>query len=60
MEQKLVDNGLLPGDGQAQIEQMMNQANELYAAGKVEEAQAMYDKISELNKQIQGSATMVA
>lgn len=60
LEQKLVDNGLLPGDSQAQIEQMMSQANELYAAGKVEEAQAMYDKISELNKQIQGGAAMAA
>ena len=54
LEQKLVDNGLLPGEeGQAQIEEMMNQANALYAAGKLEEAQAMYDKISELNKKVQ-------
>ena len=32
------------------IEVMMADANELYNSGKVEEAQAMYDKISELNK----------
>lgn len=32
------------------IEVMMADANELYNSGKVEDAQAMYDKISELNK----------
>lgn len=32
------------------IEVMMADANELYNSGKVDEAQAMYDKISELNK----------
>ena len=39
---------------QKQLEEMMNQANELYAAGKVDEAQSMYDKISVLNKTLQG------
>ncbi|MBR3211123.1 MAG: hypothetical protein IKF71_04230 [Bacilli bacterium] len=56
LEQQLVDNGLLEPDvasKQAQIEQMMNQANELYAAGKVEEAQNMYNQISELNQALQ-------
>ena len=60
LETQLVANGLLPGDINSQIEQMMNQANELYTAGKVEEAQAMYDKISELNKQVQNSEVKVA
>ena len=56
LEQQLVSNGLLAPDvatKQAQIEQMMNQANELYAAGRVEEAQNMYNQISELNKELQ-------
>ena len=59
LEQQLVSNGLLeaaPVDKQAQIEQMMNQANELYAQGKVEEAQTMYNQISELNKELQGES----
>ena len=32
------------------IEAMMVDANNLYNAGKVAEAQALYDKISEINK----------
>ena len=36
----------------------MADANELYTSGKVEEAQAMYDKISELNKQIQEKSSI--
>lgn len=58
LEQQLMDSGLLTPDvttKQAQIEQMMTQANELYAAGKVEEAQSMYNKISALNKELQES-----
>lgn len=38
---------------QAQIEQMMQQANQLYAEGKVEAAQRMYNQISILNKELQ-------
>ena len=59
LEQQLVNNGLLEPDTaakQAQIEQMMNQANALYAAGKIEEAQAMYNQISELNQALQGES----
>lgn len=59
LEQQLMNSGLLATDvstKQAQIEQMMNQANELYAAGKVEEAQEMYNQISVLNKELQESA----
>lgn len=37
-------------DKRKTIEAMMADANALYNAGKVDEAQAMYDKISELNK----------
>ena len=56
LEQQLVDNGLLPADidtMKKQVEQLMEQANALYKEGKTTEAQAMYDKISEMNKQIQ-------
>lgn len=60
LENKLVENGLLPGDAQAKIEQMMNQANSLYAEGKVEEAQKMYDEISALNKQTQTESVGIA
>ena len=59
LESQLISNGLLAPDisaAQAQIEGMMEQANALYTSGKVEEAQAMYDKISELNKQLQGES----
>ena len=38
------------------IEQMMEQANALYKEGKTTEAQALYDQISALNKQIQEEA----
>ena len=63
LEQQLINNGLLEPDTaakQAQIEQMMAQANELYAAGKVEEAQTMYNQISELNKELQGESEGIA
>ena len=56
LESQLVANGLLPADVNTmkkQVEQLMEQANVLYKDGKTAEAQAMYDKISELNKQIQ-------
>ena len=43
-------------DKQAQIEQMMQQANQLYSAGKVEEAQNVFNQISEINKQLQKKA----
>ena len=32
------------------IEAMMADANQLYNSGRIEEAQAMYEKISEINK----------
>ena len=35
---------------------MMNQANELYAAGKVDEAQSMMNKVSTLNQELQGES----
>ena len=38
---------------QIQIEQLMAKANELYAAGNVDEAQNIYNQISELNKALQ-------
>lgn len=60
LEQKLVDNGLLPASDDAQMETMLNQANALYAEGKLEEAQAIFDKISELNKQKQAGTAMAA
>ena len=60
LEQKLVDNGLLPASDDAQMETMLNQANTLYAEGKLEEAQAIFDKISELNKQKQAGTAMAA
>ena len=56
LESQLVESGLLPADVNTmkkQVEQLMEQANVLYKDGKTAEAQAMYDKISELNKQIQ-------
>ena len=56
-----MQNGLLPADNstiQSQIEQKMTQANTLYAQGKVEEAQKLYNEISALNKQLQPEQTM--
>lgn len=38
---------------QIQIEQLMAKANELYAAGNVDEAQNIYNQISEINKALQ-------
>ena len=35
------------------IQEMLDKANELYKAGKTEEAQKMYDVISEMNKSLQ-------
>ncbi len=58
-ETQLVETGLLPADVDTmkkQVEQMMEQANALYKDNKVEEAQALYTKISEMNKQIQEKA----
>ena len=57
-EQDLVDNGLLAPDSEdinATLEKMLEQANQLYKEGKPEEAQAMYNKISEINKQRQAA-----
>ncbi len=56
--QELVDNGLLAPSPE-NIEAMMNEANKLYQEGKINEAQEMYDQISVLNKQLQGSNAVV-
>ena len=61
LESQLIANGLLPADVNSmkkQVEQLMEQANVLYKEGKTTEAQAMYDKISELNKQIQEKSSI--
>ena len=49
--QNLVSNGLL-SPSEENIEDMLNEASALYKEGKVEQAQALYEKISELNKKI--------
>jgi len=57
-EQQLINSGLLQAptiNAQQQIEEMLEQANALYKAGKSEEAQALYDKISILNSQSQAN-----
>ena len=56
LEQQLIDNNLLPNDInslQAQIDQKMAEAKQLYDAGKTQEAQNMYNEISELSKSLQ-------
>ena len=49
--QKLVSNGVI-APSEESIEDMMAEASKLYQEGKTKEAQAMYDRISELNKQM--------
>ena len=49
--QNLVSNGLL-SPSEENIEDMLNEASALYKEGKVEQAQGLYEKISELNKKI--------
>ena len=59
LEQQLMSNGLLESDvntKQAQIESLMKEATELYAEGKIEEAQNVYTQISDLNKELQGES----
>lgn len=51
-EQQLIDNGLLPQDLSTRIQTLTDEANQLYADGKLEEAQARLDEISELSKQL--------
>ena len=53
-DKELIDNGLLePVDNiEEKIEKMMEDANNLYKEGKTDEAQALYEKISELNSQL--------
>lgn len=41
------------------MEEMLEKANELYKAGKTEEAQMMYDQISEMNKSLQNGDSQV-
>lgn len=43
-----------------QMEEMMNQITELYNSGKVDEAQALSDKVSELNKELQQNQKVLA
>ena len=54
---ELIENGLLEpvDDIESKIVNMMEEANKLYKDGKTEEAQALYDQISELNKKFQES-----
>ena len=49
--QELVNSGVI-APSKDNIEDMMAEASRLYQEGKTDEAQAMYDKISELNKQM--------
>ena len=46
---------MLVSDKQKELESLMEQANILYKEGKTEEAQAIYDKVSEMNKGMQGN-----
>lgn len=58
LEQQLMDNNLLPNDVdsiQNQINEKMEQAKQFYEEGKTEEAQKLYEDISELNKQLQAT-----
>ena len=43
-----------------QMEQMMQQITELYKDGKVDEAQALSDKVSELNRELQQNQKVLA
>ena len=57
LEDQLVQNGLLEGsveDKQAQIQQLIAEAQELYKEGKNEEAQEKMNLVSQLNEQIKG------
>ena len=47
--ENVVNNETSPAD----MEKMLEKANELYKAGKTEEAQALYDEISNINKSLQ-------
>ena len=40
---------------QEDIEKMLEEANALYKEGKTEEAQVLYDKISQLNKELKAA-----
>ena len=63
LEQQLMTNGLLPNDAnntQAIINQKMEQAKQLYAAGRAQEAQAIYNEISELSKAVQQPQQVLA
>ena len=47
---------MIPADAtqtQVQVENLINQANQLYAAGNIEGAQQIYDQISQMSKQMQ-------
>ena len=56
LEKNLIQNGLLPQESidlQKQVEQKMAEANKLYAEGKMEEAQKIFDEINTLGNTIQ-------
>ena len=55
-EQTLISNGLLAPttqDKQKEMQTMIEQANELYKAGKALEAQELFNKVSAMNKELQ-------
>lgn len=59
-EQTLIANGLLEPtvqDKQKEMQMMMEQANTLYKAGQTQEAQALFDKVSAMNKEIQAGSS---
>lgn len=58
-EQTLISNGLLEPtvqDKQKEMQVMMEQANTLYNEGKTQEAQALFDKVSAMNKELQAGS----
>ena len=62
LEKDLIQNGLLPQEGndlQKEVEQKMAEANKLYAEGKVEEAQKIFDEINNLGSTVAQQETIV-
>ena len=50
---------MIPADetaAQVQVENLITQANQLYAAGNIEGAQQIYDQISQMSKAMQGES----
>lgn len=50
VQESLLDFGLQTGNNQNRLEEMMARASSLYKEGRVQEAQALYNEISLLNK----------